>query len=896
MKRGTYFRNLLKVVNSEKDNINTAKENVIQEIERQKKFLRWKTMLPTRIIDEIIQTFFEFEKNIKSAKNKNDIVDICKSQLISLFIEQPVQIENNDRENFKTYMYKRRWFLQNDMLQVCNYRNMTFGKIRNIINSMIQKQKSKLKWLKLLPPTIIEKVDNFFEEAENTINSVKNGDINELKSAIELIFSDEFEYLKEKTNEQNYANVESSTNEDERYTNEDIDCYIKNLFWTISSDEDAYLSDRVKKSVSDRIMSRIYWNNWILNMMISSSLKNKIKIKLEELGRTCTQKWKTVREIKDEIRSNWMWWLEATSDNEKIWIDLIKVLWSNWKEVDKEEISKKVETRIAGIEGEKDETKRKNGENAGMPIPKKLKDEAISQLIKFKEMLNSKSYDEIENHFSSWIHKEKSVPWDKDHQIEEQQYNNLVSEIQWLITNVSEQIDSEAIIEINKQVELIKTKFDKKIVDSCTDQFNILDKIIIKYVKWKIDSLPDSSSITIEYREQIKELENLYENLTAQQRSQLWESYAKYHLTKNKFWELSQRDMVEKLHITLLEKDIAALPNPERITISHSEQIEKVFRKYEDLWLRLQNQIKFEYLQKLSDAKNALLVASITNFISSLPDNAENTIMCKELIHTVSERYNKLPKSIRKEIFNRQKLFDVQKNLLGQEIIDKIFSMADITKYKINELKLEITNEYRMKYLNLLNSWRNENVVYDIDNIDPSHVDLWKLLETIKSRINSYKLKIDIKDDKIYFINKTISYRWKLVDIKLLNPLEVQNDEWWNINEDDKITFFMIDDVDWGSNWGNTQIKWINNKYYISLKDRKEMLDKIDKYIQKCWVKIKWISSMDKFLVLTYFLKTLVNELIGIPNNTHLIYNEQDFLNYGNGWKILLDWKNRYIV
>ena len=65
-------------------------------------------MLPTRIIDEIIQTFFEFEKNIKSAKNKNDIVDICKSQLISLFIEQPVQIENNDRENFKTYMYKRR--------------------------------------------------------------------------------------------------------------------------------------------------------------------------------------------------------------------------------------------------------------------------------------------------------------------------------------------------------------------------------------------------------------------------------------------------------------------------------------------------------------------------------------------------------------------------------------------------------------------------------------------------------------------------------------------------------------------------------------------------------------------------------------------------------------------
>ena len=40
MKRGTYFRNLLKVVNSEKDNINTAKENVIQEIERQKKFLR----------------------------------------------------------------------------------------------------------------------------------------------------------------------------------------------------------------------------------------------------------------------------------------------------------------------------------------------------------------------------------------------------------------------------------------------------------------------------------------------------------------------------------------------------------------------------------------------------------------------------------------------------------------------------------------------------------------------------------------------------------------------------------------------------------------------------------------------------------------------------------------
>ncbi len=212
----------------------------------------------------------------------------------------------------------------------------------------------------------------------------------------------------------------------------------------------------------------------------------------------------------------------------------------------------------------------------------------------------------------------------------------------------------------------------------------------IQEVIAKIDSLPDTTSITLDDEVKVGEARALYDALTDEEKGKVT-NYSKLISLESKIKKLRDAQ-----NIIDLKEMIDKLPEPNDVTINDKEQIEKAVALFESLSniqkIQITNSKKLEAvqatLQTIIDEINRHKANAqvVINVIESLPTVENVQIKDKNDVENAMDIYNKLDQESKQYVTNYDKLVALQARIAELEETARLKDLASPIIKLINNL------------------------------------------------------------------------------------------------------------------------------------------------------------------------------------------------------------------
>ncbi len=212
----------------------------------------------------------------------------------------------------------------------------------------------------------------------------------------------------------------------------------------------------------------------------------------------------------------------------------------------------------------------------------------------------------------------------------------------------------------------------------------------IEEVITKIDSLPDTTSITLDDEVKVGEARTLYDALTDEEKNKVT-NYSKLISLESKIKKLRDAQ-----NIIDLKEMIDNLPDASDVTITDKEQIEKAVTLFESLSniqkIQITNSKKLEEvqtaLQTIIDEINRQKANAqiVINVIEGLPTVENVQIKDKNDVENAMAIYNKLDQESKQYVTNYDKLIKLQTKITELEETTRLKELANPIIKSINNL------------------------------------------------------------------------------------------------------------------------------------------------------------------------------------------------------------------
>lgn len=475
--------------------------------------------------------------------------------------------------------------------------------------------------------------------------------------------------------------------------------------------------------------------------------------------------------------------------------------------------------------------------------------------------------------------------------------NLVLSKIDW-IENGPENTSTNVPVPVNDKL-IWDTKVSLENAAKRNDKVKKLDKEVADYVKDLIEHLPNVSEISIDNKEKIEYTIQEYNNLTDYQKHLVWQDYMKYFLVKKEF------ERIEEI-VSPINELIDSLPELWDVEIYDEYRIKSVKNSYKWLSEDLMRNLKYKKVE------NLLTIIWIKLLIIKLPDPSKVNIQNSEQIEKAREEYKNLPDDF-KEHINIERLINCETELKVREIIESIAKLPEPIRWVIENYWLLIQN-IRKKY-DELPDWAKDEID-DIDKFFEAENALkrfsaWmstdysdakeqqRIRKKVFSYMEKYKPYIEVSK-KLYlwdinkFSVKRNTHWWHYVCITIppMTQLNETPKYEWEIPKKHKIEFFITES---GFTFEWYKENWLD-KFCINSDKLKETSDISLNYIEACcaW-ESKILNLLNDKTWINYIID-LIKQKLEIPENEKIIYDSWCFgPEFYERSKVLLDRNSRFI-